>query len=188
MSKIIFGITGTIGAGKGTIVDYLMKEKGFKHFSVRSFLTEEIKKRGMEINRDSMVAVANDLRTKYSPAYIVEELYKQSLVVDTDCVIESIRAVGEVNALRGKQNFFLLAVDADKKVRYERILARSSETDQVSFEEFAKQEDREMTSTDPTKQNLSECIKMADFRLINNGSFQDIYGQVDKIIQTYHAA
>ena len=26
---IIIGITGTLGAGKGTIVDYLVKEKGF---------------------------------------------------------------------------------------------------------------------------------------------------------------
>lgn len=40
---IIIGITGTLGAGKGTVVEYL-KTKGFKHFSVREFLTQEIKK------------------------------------------------------------------------------------------------------------------------------------------------
>ena len=34
---IIIGITGTIGAGKGTIVELLIK-KGFKHYSVRDFL------------------------------------------------------------------------------------------------------------------------------------------------------
>ena len=185
MSNIIFGITGTIGAGKGTIVDYLMKEKGFKHFSVRAFLTEEIKKRGMEINRDSMVFVANDLRSKYSPAYIVEELYKHALEADCDSIIESIRAVGEVTALRDEPNFHLLAVDADKQTRYQRIRARSNETDQVSFEEFVKQEDREMTSTDPAKQNLSECIKMAEVKLANDGVFDELYAQVDKIIRKY---
>ncbi len=31
---IIIGITGTLGAGKGTIVDYLVKEKGLKNVSV----------------------------------------------------------------------------------------------------------------------------------------------------------
>ena len=36
----IIGITGTIGAGKGTIVDYLVKQKNFKHYSVRNFLIE----------------------------------------------------------------------------------------------------------------------------------------------------
>ena len=46
---IIIGITGTLGAGKGTIVDYLVKERGFVHYSVRAFITEEIEKR--EIGR-----------------------------------------------------------------------------------------------------------------------------------------
>ncbi|MBR5146904.1 MAG: AAA family ATPase, partial [Bacteroidales bacterium] len=45
----IIGITGTIGAGKGTIVDYLVKEKGYVHYSVREFLAEEVKKRGLEV-------------------------------------------------------------------------------------------------------------------------------------------
>ena len=44
----IIGITGTIGAGKGTIVDYLVKEKGYVHYSVRAFIAEEIQRRGLE--------------------------------------------------------------------------------------------------------------------------------------------
>ena len=42
---MIIGITGTLGAGKGTIASYLVKEKGFKHFSVREFLNKELQKR-----------------------------------------------------------------------------------------------------------------------------------------------
>ena len=73
---ITIGITGTLGAGKGTIVDYLVKNRGFVHYSVRAFLTEEIKRRGLEVNRDTMAMVGNDLRAKHTPSYIVEELYK----------------------------------------------------------------------------------------------------------------
>ena len=58
----IIGITGTLGAGKGTVVDFLVSEKGYKHYSVRSFISEEIIKRNLPLNRDSMVVVANDLR------------------------------------------------------------------------------------------------------------------------------
>ena len=61
----IIGITGTIGAGKGTIVDYLVKEKGYVHYSVREFLAEEVKKRGLEVNRDTLTEVGNDLRAKH---------------------------------------------------------------------------------------------------------------------------
>lgn len=42
---LVIGITGTLGAGKGTIVDYLVDSKGFAHYSVRAYLIEEIKKR-----------------------------------------------------------------------------------------------------------------------------------------------
>lgn len=62
MKKIIFGITGTNGAGKGTVVEYL-KTKGFEHLWVTGLITEEIVKRGMPVNRDSMRIVANDLRS-----------------------------------------------------------------------------------------------------------------------------
>jgi dephospho-CoA kinase len=41
---MIIGITGTLGAGKGKIVEFL-KEKGFEHYSVREYLTQEIKKK-----------------------------------------------------------------------------------------------------------------------------------------------
>ena len=58
---LVIGITGTLGAGKGTMVEYLIKEKGFNHFSVRQFLLEEIRKRNLPENRDSMVVVANEL-------------------------------------------------------------------------------------------------------------------------------
>ena len=67
---MIIGITGTLGAGKGTIVGFL-KERGFSHYSVREFLIEEINRRGLEANRDSMILVANDLRANFGGSYIV---------------------------------------------------------------------------------------------------------------------
>ena len=75
---LIIGITGTLGAGKGTVVEYLRTQRQFAYFSVRQFLMEEVHRRGMEPNRDSLTFVANDLRQKHSPSYIVDELYKQA--------------------------------------------------------------------------------------------------------------
>lgn len=180
--KIIIGITGTLGAGKGTIVNYL-KQKGFKHYSVREFLIKEIKKRNMAVNRDSMVIVANDLREKHSAGYIMQELYNQAKEAGGNCIIESIRTVGEVEQLRTKNNFYLLAIDAPIKLRYKRIVKRNSETDKLSFEEFIANEKREMESEDPSKQNLAKCIEMADYMLDNSKAFKDLYKQVDKTLK-----
>jgi len=180
---IVLGITGTLGAGKGTIVDFLQKEKGFKHFSVRSYLIEEIKKRGLENNRDSMVIVANELRAHNSPSFITDELYKTALKEKENCIIESIRTPGEVYSLKRNEQFYLIAVDAKPEIRYERIIIRASETDHISFDTFLENETREMNNTDPNKQNLKKCIEMADFIIDNNGDISQLEVQVEKIIQ-----
>jgi len=180
---IIIGITGTLGAGKGTVVDYLVKNKNFKHFSARGLLIEEIEKRGLENNRDSMVMVANDLRKKFGPGYIAEELFKRACESNDSAVIESLRTVGEIEILRKKGSFTLLAINADPKIRYERISIRGSTTDNISFEKFLADEQREMESIDPNKQNLSECIKRADFVINNNGSMDELSEKIEKILQ-----
>lgn len=178
----IIGITGTLGAGKGTIVDYLVKNQGFKHFSVRGYLTKVINERSLPLNRDSMVAVANELRGLNGPSFIAEELYREAMASGGDCIIESIRTVGEVTALQAKGGFYLFAVDADPKMRYSRIVERASETDKISFDEFVANEAREMTTTDPNKQNLSECMRMADYRFSNDQGFEELYRQIDTVL------
>ena len=178
---IIIGITGTNGAGKGTIVEYLVGNKGFKHFSARAFLVEEIEKRGWENNRDNMVVVANDLRQKNSPSFVADELFKRALETGQNCIIESLRTVGEIESLKSKGNFTLLAVDADPKIRYERVIKRLTTTDDISFEKFLADEEREMESTDPNKQNLKKCIEMADFTILNTKDINYLNQQIEEI-------
>lgn len=180
---IIIGITGTLGAGKGTIVDFLVREMGFRHYSVRGFISEEIVKRGLIVNRDSMVLVANDLRSKHSPSYIVDCLYSEAISTDSNCIIESIRTPGEIISLREKGSFHLLAVDADPKIRYNRIFERRSETDLISFETFIRNEAREMTSDNPNHQNLRKCIELADFVLTNDGTVGELENQVTRVLE-----
>ncbi|NOX45783.1 MAG: AAA family ATPase [Chlorobi bacterium] len=178
----IIGITGTLGAGKGTIVDFL-KEKGFVHYSVRGFLLDEIRKRGMPENRDSMVVVANGLRAEHSPSYITDQLYLQALENGKDAIIESIRTPGEIESLREKGNFYLFAVDADAKKRFERIKMRKSETDDIDFQTFLKNEKREMNSDDPNKQNLAKCREMADFVFLNDKGIEDLNKEVGEVLE-----
>jgi len=179
---LIIGITGTLGAGKGTIVDFLTKEKSFIHFSVRAFIAEEIIRRGLEVNRDSMVLVANDLRKNNSPSYIIDRLYDKAIALGMNSVIESIRTPGEVYSLRGKGGFYLLAIDADPKIRYRRISLRNSETDKVSFGTFLQNERREMESLDPNAQNIAKCIELADYKLRNNGTMEQLNRQIEEIL------
>ena len=181
---MIIGITGTLGAGKGTVVDYLT-QKGFTHYSVRDFLTAELTKRGMEKNRDNMLAVANELRATHGPHHIAEQLVGQAKAnahISENAVIESIRSIGEAEHLK-EHGALLWAVDADVATRYERITHRASETDKVSFEKFKQDEAAEFANTDPSKPNLKALIERADAVFINNGTQEELFAQVEAALQ-----
>jgi dephospho-CoA kinase len=99
---IIIGITGTLGADKGTVVEYLKTKYGFQHFSASAYIGEEVVRRGMEVDRDTLTQVANDLRASNHPAYIIEKLFKKAAMSGKNSIIESIRTVGEIELLRSK--------------------------------------------------------------------------------------
>ena len=181
---VVIGITGTAGSGKGTVAQYLVDRYGFKHFSVRDFLIEEIKRRGMEINRDSMINTANELRNRYGAEYIVMELYKKAEKDNCSCIIESIRTVGEVEALKDKGNFILWGIDSPLDIRYERIKKRNNSSDMVSFEKFKEQESKETSSKSKREQNITKCMEMADTIIKNTGSIEDLKKMVDKEIKS----
>lgn len=180
---MIIGITGTLGAGKGTVVEYL-KTKGFTHYSAREFFIEEVKRRGLEVNRDNITDTADDLRAKRGPGFLAEILLERAQKAGGDAVIESIRSVGEAEYMKSR-GAFLWAVDADIQKRYERIQLRASETDRVSFEKFVADEQREFANEDPTRGNIKKVMEMSDNTFQNNGTQEELFTQVESALKKY---
>jgi len=186
--QVIIGITGTNGAGKGTVVEFLMKELGFKHYSARGLLTKMLNEQGKELSRTNMNVTANKLRADNHPAIIAELLVKDAEKDGGHAVIESIRTPGEANLLRKFKNFRLLAVNANSKVRYDRVVTRGSSTDKIPYEQFVAEEEREMTSTDPNKQNISKCFEMADDIIDNNGTPEELREKLNEYVKKLNLA
>ena len=179
---MILGITGTDGAGKGTVVEYLVEKKGFTHFSARAIWIELLQDRHMETNRANMRLIANEMREKYGNdfliTYYLEKIRKEKT---PRSIIDSLRAVAEVDTLKAHGGL-LIAVDAEQTVRYARIQERNSETDQVSFTEFAAHELLEANDPNPHGMQKQKVLLMADVTLMNNGSIKDLHTAVEDVL------
>jgi len=150
---------------------------------VSDYLIREIKKRKLPVNRESMRTVANKIRTEKGSGFIVDKLYQKAKKTKRNSIIESIRTLGEVKTLKEKGNFYLFAVDATSKTRFERIKKRQSKKDNVTYDEFLDAERKEMISNDPAKQNLKKCIEIANYKFENNGSFENLYRQINNALK-----
>lgn len=181
---MIIGITGSIGGGKGTVVEYLKDKKNFAHYSSSDLLVEILKERGETVDRDGMGRIANELRAQ-NPAGVPAQTYKQYQKDGSpeNAIFEALHSVPEVEfvkSIRGK----VIAVTADPNIRYERIVARGSVKDHITKEKFIEQQQREeVGSDDPNKNNIFDAIKAADFVIQNNSTLEELHAQIDEVLQ-----
>lgn len=179
---MLLGITGTDGAGKGTVVDYLVQEKGFVRYHARALFLSEISKQGLEPTRANMRIVANQLRAQHGNDYIVRMFLEQANESnDEHIIIDSLRALAEAKTLRANGGI-LIAVDADQALRYERVQARRASSDHVTFEEFKEHEKLESNDPDPHGMQKQKVIEMADYILENNGTLEELHQQVEAVL------
>jgi dephospho-CoA kinase len=186
----IYGVAGTNGSGKDSLMDMLVERHGFLLFNTSNSLRQisqavfqSIQRGG---NESPLGRVGNAFRVAY-PGGMVElgllDWWIRAGVLPKDLqpaglVIGSIRGTGEAKRLKevgGK----LIVVDADPQVRYGRLSNRGRADDHVTFEQFMEKEAGDMAvgETDPTKFGMAAVIDMADIRIVNNGndieSFKD---------------
>ncbi len=181
---MLIGITGTNGAGKGAVVEYLVSKKGFSRYSARTVIIDCINAKHLPTtDKDTMRDVANELRKEHGAAYVIESLYAMAKD-DSNAVLESVRTIGEAEFLKG-HGAHILAVDADKQKRHARITDRGTEEDNLTLEEFSAREDREMASSDPWDMNVFGVMQLADAHVMNNGTLEELYAQVDEALRTF---
>lgn len=175
---MLVGITGTLGAGKGTVVEYL-KNNGFTHYSASGKLRELVEARGLEANRKNYSELANEIRSE-DPYGLVKLLWAQYQEEKPDsAIIESLHDVGEAEFIK-KNGGIIFGVDADLETRYSRVVMRGSEKDNVSFEDF-----REIATYEEEgggQHHIRKVIKMADYVIENNGTLEALHKKIDAIL------
>ena len=177
---MIIGLTGKNGSGKTAVSDYL-KSRGFQYSSLSDEIREEIRRRGLEITRDVLIDVGNELREQHGPGVLAERVL-QNLGNDQNYVIDSIRNPYEVDALRQRSDFTLLAIEAEQKIRFERSRARGRENAAQTFQQFIDEEERELNSDNPANQQLIATRQKADLVVTNDGTLEELHRRLDKLL------
>lgn len=173
---MIVGVTGYLASGKDTIAEMLIS-KGFNHYSLSDELRSILKDRGIEITRENLQQIGNELREKYGSEYLAERVIEKA---KKPAVITSIRSVGEASFLKSR-GMKLIFVDAPIKLRYERIIRRKREGEEVlTFDQFKAQEDVEKGASSSSQQ-LHLVAKLADFMIINNGTLEQLKDRLEGV-------
>ncbi len=185
LKSIVFGLTGKNASGKGTVAE-ILKKKNFTYHSLSDSLRDELKSLKKEETRENLIDIGNELREKGGPGVLADKLMPK-LNSENNHIVDSIRNPLEVISLRKEtllRRFFLISVDANSKLRYDRLCSRGRIGDTDSWEKFVEQEKKEENNDDPNKQQLSRTMEMADYSIDNSGTLDELEAQVNRIISS----
>lgn len=169
----LIGVGGTNGSGKDTLAKVLVDDYKWVFISGSDILREELKKRGMPIERKNLRALSAEWRRQYHHGHLIDEAVKEFNNAHPQAkglVISSLRNPGEADHVH-KLGGTVVWVDADPKLRYGRIYSRQrSAEDKKTFEEFLAEEREEMDhyEDDDATLSLAGVKARSDFFITND--------------------
>ena len=176
---MIIGLTGTNASGKGSAADYLVK-KGFNHYSLSDELRSLLRKRKIPATRANLIEAGRYYREKFGRGYLAS-IAARKIAKNQNAAIDSIRNLGEIKELKKLRNFYLVALDAPLRLRFERARKRMSRRDQRTFREFAAREKEELYGRGP-EQQIMACMRRADFIINTRGGYEKLYNKLEAIL------
>lgn len=179
MAKLILGLTGPIASGKGTIKKYLVEKYGAKECRFSTPLRDILARLDLEVSRDSLVRLSTSLRQTFGEDTLAKAIAADAAKLDADIVVvDGVRRMADIVYLSKLPGFVLASVDADAKVRYERMKLRNENKgdDAKTFEDFLADHQRE------TELTIPEVMSHATFAFENSGSMEKLFEQADKVV------
>ena len=175
---MLVGLTGRNASGKSTLVSWF-SERGLRSVSCSDSIRTWLSDQGIETTREALIEGGRELRRNGGAGVLAEMLLE--ILDGEDAVVDSIRTPAEVEALRGRGDFFLIDVRADEEARWQRMTQRGRAGDSVEKEAFLSQEAAEATSKDEAGQALDATAAMADITVLNDGTLEDLEEKLEGI-------
>ncbi|MEW5897075.1 MAG: deaminase [Nanoarchaeota archaeon] len=179
---MIIGITGNYASGKDTAAEMLQK-MNFYHISFSDILREELKKKKMEITRDNLIEMGNNMREKHG-SNILAKMALDKVEDGENYVFTSIRNPAEVELLQQRRDFVLVNVVAAEHIRLKRILQRNRENDPKTLKELREKEKLENINNE-NYQQLNKVAGMARMIVNNDTSVENLNKKMSRLVEDW---
>lgn len=178
--KIILGLAGEIASGKGAVAKYLAEKHDSNFYRFSSILRDITKRVHLEENRENLQKISTMLREYWGSDILSKTIYCDVKNDKHDVItVDGVRRFEDVEFLKKIPGFKLVYIEADLEKRYERLIKRREDADDATktLEGFKKDLERE------AELEVKKLKDQADFIIENNGTREELYAQVDKIIK-----
>ncbi len=175
----VIGIIGQKAAGKTTIADYIAEKTGAKIHRYAEILDDVLNVLHLPITNINEIKLVA-LRNVFGENTLPKALRKKIMAEEAPFVIiTGIRFENELNDVRSYHGSKLLYVESDIQLRFERQRERNQKADDtsMSFDQFVSLE------ADATEKQVKKLGEKADYKITNNGSEQELFSQIDGILQ-----
>jgi dephospho-CoA kinase len=180
MAKLILGLAGEMGSGKGTVAKHVtLEHKGSAHrFS--TLLRDVLDRIYIDQSRDNLQKLSTMLRKNFGEDLLSKSMYHDTHKDEHEIVIvDGVRRMSDIEYLSQVPYFKLVYIDSDVQTRYERVTKRGENPDDAkkTFEEFNRDNE------DESESQIRELKNYANYVVDNNGTFADLYKQIENIIK-----
>jgi dephospho-CoA kinase len=177
--KIIIGLVGGLAAGKGTIAQYAKEKYSASTHRFSTMLRDVLNRLYLNISRENMQLLSTILRKNFGEDLMAKVIAKD-VEADTSqvVIVDGVRRFADIKYLRQIDGFILARVVADVNTRYQRLTQRGENEDDKNktLEQFVEDHKKEADLEIPA------VMDEADLEIDNNGNLDDLYSQLDKII------
>lgn len=179
MDKTIIGLVGPIASGKETVKQYLIKKYNAEDCKFSTVLRDVLKRISVPVSRENLQKLSTILREAFGEDLLARSIAGEVSKLNAEIiVIDGVRRPTDIKYLKELPNFILLKIDANPKIRYERLILRNENNgdDKKTYEQFLKDHEAEADKLVP------QVMAEAKWALDNSGTFEDLYKQIDKLV------
>lgn len=180
-TKIVLGFVGDLAAGKGTVCRYLQETYDTPSYRFSTMLRDVLKRIYVEPSRENLQRISTLLRENFGQD-VMSRVIAEDVKNDSHGVVavEGVRRPSDITYLKENPGFHLIYITADPKVRWERLVKRAENPgdSDKTFEQFLSDEQAEADRL------IATLGAGAEFTIVNSGTFNDLYQQLEKILQT----